>query len=100
VANERYTVGSLVEHPRFGLGKIVEILGNKAWIDFRDDSEDAKERKFTMDTYWVPGVNQLGTHGRWAFAELRDVYEIESDFEAKVAAHFDEMIERAAAGAP
>jgi hypothetical protein len=33
-----------------------------------------------MDTYWVPGVNHLGTHGRWAFAEFTEVYEIEADF--------------------
>lgn len=71
---------------------VVEIKG------FR--GEDAKEKKSTMDTYWVPGVNRLGSHGRWAFAEFRDVYEIESDFETKVEAHFDEMIERAATGAP
>ena len=23
-----------------------------------------------MDAYWVPGVNNLGTFGRWAFAEF------------------------------
>jgi type III restriction enzyme len=32
--------------------------------------EDDKEKKFTMNTYWVPGVNNLGPYGRWAFAEL------------------------------
>ncbi len=31
-----------------------------------------------METYWVPGVNNLGSYGRWAFAEFTDVYEIES----------------------
>lgn len=36
---------------------VVEIKG------FR--GEDAKEKKSTMDTYWVPGVNNLGTYGRW-----------------------------------
>ena len=33
-----------------------------------------------MTNLWVPGVNNLGTHGRWAFAEFRDVYEIEKAF--------------------
>ncbi len=37
-----------------------------------------------METYWVPGVNHLGTHGRWAFAEFTEVYQIEADFKAKV----------------
>lgn len=39
--------------------------------------EDAKEKKAAIETYWVPGVNHLGTHGRWAFAELAERYGIE-----------------------
>lgn len=68
---------------------VVEIKGYRR--------EDAKEKKATMDTYWVPGVNNLATYGRWAFAEFTDVYLIEADFEAKVASHFDEMIDTAVA---
>ena len=48
-----------------------------------------------MDTYWVPGVNHLGSYGRWAFAEFTEVYQIESDFEAKVDNEFNKMIESA-----
>jgi type III restriction enzyme len=48
-----------------------------------------------MDTYWVPAVNNLRTLGRWAFAKLTEIYQIESDFKAKVASAFDEMIARA-----
>nr|WP_295431038.1 DEAD/DEAH box helicase family protein [uncultured Thiodictyon sp.] len=55
--------------------------------------EDAKEKKATMDTYWVPGVNNLGSHGRWAFAEFTEVYQIEADFKAKVESEFNKMIE-------
>ncbi len=51
-----------------------------------------KEKKSTMETYWVPGVNHLGTYGRWAFAEFTEVYEIESDFKAKVEGEFNRMI--------
>jgi type III restriction enzyme len=54
--------------------------------------EDAKEKKSTMDTYWVPGVNHLGAHGRWAFAEFTEVYQMESDFKAKVESEFSKMI--------
>lgn len=71
---------------------IVEIKGYRR--------EDAKEKKATMDTYWVPGVNNLGTYGRWAFAEFTEVYQIETDFEAKVASEFKKMIEKAATGSP
>lgn len=63
---------------------IVEIKGYRR--------EDAKEKKSTMDTYWVPGVNNLGTYGRWAFAEFCDVYEIQSSFKKKVESEFKKMI--------
>ncbi|HMP05307.1 MAG TPA: hypothetical protein PJ982_03065, partial [Lacipirellulaceae bacterium] len=58
--------------------------------------EDAKVKKSTMETYWVPGVNQLRTYGRWDFAEFADVYEMEEDFKDKVEGKFNEMIEAAA----
>lgn len=54
--------------------------------------EDAKEKKTTMDTYWVPGVNNLKNHGRWAFAEFTDVFQIQDDFADKVEAEFDKMV--------
>ena len=57
--------------------------------------EDAIEKKSTMDTYWVPGVNHIGTYGRWAFAEFTEVYQIESDFESKINNEFNKMIETA-----
>jgi type III restriction enzyme len=64
---------------------IVEIKGYRR--------EDAKEKKSTMETYWVPGVNHLGSYGRWAFAEFTEVYQIEADFKAKVENEFNRMIE-------
>jgi type III restriction enzyme len=67
------------------LNLIVEIKGYRR--------EDAKEKKSTMDTYWVPGVNHLGSYGRWAFAEFTEVYQIEADFEEKVESEFNKMIE-------
>jgi len=53
-----------------------------------------------MDTYWVPGVNHLGTYGRWAFAEFTEVYQIEADFKAKVESEFGRMIDSATAQPP
>ena len=64
---------------------IVEIKGYRR--------EDAKEKKATMETYWVPGVNNLGSYGLWAFAEFTEVYQIESDFAKKVEEEFNKMIE-------
>lgn len=71
--------------PNDFLHLVVEIKGYRR--------EDAKEKKATMDTYWVPGVNNLGTYGRWAFAEFTEVYQIETDFNAKVEAEFAKMVE-------
>jgi type III restriction enzyme len=62
---------------------VVEIKGYRG--------EDAKEKKATMLTYWVPGVNNLGSHGRWAFAEFTDPYDMQT--------HFDQMIDAAIASA-
>jgi type III restriction enzyme len=67
------------------LNLIVEIKGYRR--------EDAKEKKTTMDVYWVPGVNNQKSYGRWAFAEFTEVYQIETDFEARVEAEFNKMIE-------
>jgi type III restriction enzyme len=65
------------------LNLVVEIKGYRG--------EDAKDKANTTDAYWVPGVNNLGTFGRWAFAEFKEsVYAI--------AANFDALIERAVAG--
>jgi type III restriction enzyme len=69
---------------------IVEIKGYRR--------EDAKEKKSTMENYWVPGVNNLKQYGRWAFAEFTEVYQIETDFEARVEAEFNTMIEGVAKG--
>ena len=50
-----------------------------------------------MDTYWVPGVNNLGRYGRWAFAEFTDVFQMQDDFAKKVAGEFDKMVASASA---
>ena len=47
-------------------------------------NEDAKAKKITMETYWVPGVNNLRQYGRWAFAEFTDVFDMEAGFDKLV----------------
>jgi type III restriction enzyme len=68
---------------------IVEIKGYRR--------EDAKIKKSTMETYWVPGVNHHKQYGRWAFAEFTEVYQIESEFKTRVENSFNKMIERVVA---
>ena len=66
------------------LNLVVEIKGYRR--------EDAKEKAAAITQYWIPGVNNHGGYGRWAFAEFTEVYQIETDFETKVEAEFDRMI--------
>jgi len=71
---------------------IVEIKGYRR--------EDAKEKKTTMETYWVPGVNHLESYGRWAFAEFTEIYQIQADFETRVEEEFNKMIDIVTADMP
>jgi type III restriction enzyme len=71
--------------PKDPLHLIVEIKGYRG--------EDAKEKKAAMDTYWVPGVNNLKQYGRWAFAEFTELFQIEADFQERVEAEFNRMIQ-------
>ena len=71
---------------------VVEIKGYRG--------EDAKEKKLTMDTYWVPRMNHLGSYGRWAFTEFTDVWAMQDEFEAGIETYSGRMIETAAGAAP
>ncbi len=67
------------------LNLVVEIKGYRG--------EDAKEKKSTMESYWIPGVNHRGDWGRWAFVELADVWEMEGDFSEKVQQRFRDALD-------
>lgn len=41
---------------------------------------DEQIKKETMETLWIPGVNNLKRFGRWSFGELRDPFNMENDF--------------------
>ena len=45
---------------------------------------DAQLKAETMKGLWVPGVNNLGTQGRWAFAEFIDPFDIQATFDKLV----------------
>ncbi len=63
---------------------VVEIKGYRR--------EDAKDKAETMRTYWIPGVNNSGKFGRWAFAEFTEVYAMEANFAAKVEEDFHKLL--------
>ena len=54
------------------LNVIVEIKGFK--------NEQVKLKKETVTEKWAPGVNALGSYGRWVFEQFDSVYEIDREF--------------------
>lgn len=54
------------------LNLIVEVKG------YRGTDEQIKAE--TMKNLWVPGVNNLKTYGRWAFAEFRNAFAMEEEY--------------------
>jgi len=63
---------------------VIEIKGARG--------EDAKDKAATMNEFWIPGVNNLKSYGRWTFVEFRDVWDIQADFENQMRKRFDAMI--------
>jgi type III restriction enzyme len=41
---------------------------------------DAQLKAMTMETLWVPSVNNIQTYGLWGFAEFREVFSIQEEF--------------------
>ena len=60
------------------LNLIVEVKGYRG--------EDAKAKHDAMATYWIPGINNLGSYGRWAFAEFTDAYDMEAAYDRLISA--------------
>ncbi|MBE1203692.1 BPTD_3080 family restriction endonuclease [Aminobacter carboxidus] len=54
------------------LNLVVEVKGFRGL--------DAQLKAQTMETLWVPGVNNLRTFGRWEFAEFRDAFAIQEEW--------------------
>lgn len=46
--------------------------------------EDSKEKKSSMNTYWIPGVNNIGAYDRCVFAEFTDTFMVEENFRIEV----------------
>jgi type III restriction enzyme len=51
---------------------VVEVKGYRR--------ENVKLKSETMRQQWIRGVNNLGSIGRWAFAEFNDVFEMQKEF--------------------
>ena len=78
------------------LNLIAEIKGYRG--------EDAIAKAETMKSYWIPGVNNLGVYGRWAFHEFTSAEDMKAEFDdlveqARDSARTPENIHRKFAGA-
>lgn len=51
---------------------VIEVKGKR--------EEDDKQKKLTMITKWIPGVNARGDWGRWDFIELTSLATMEREF--------------------
>ena len=70
--------------PADPLNLIVEIKGLRREAD--------KDKRATVETRWLPAINHLSTFGRSAFAELTDVFEMNSDFTREMHQRFHQML--------
>ena len=67
------------------LNLIVEVKGYRG--------EDAAAKADTMKAYWIPGVNNLDSYGRWAFHEITSAYDMAGEFDRLL----DRLVAEAAA---
>ncbi len=61
------------------LNLIVEVTGERIQ---RRDEKDAKAD--TMRSLWIPGVNALGTFGRWDFIEITDPWDAQNSIRRQI----------------
>ena len=64
---------------------VVEVKGRR--------DESVKLKSETMRTQWLVGVNNLGTFGRWDFAEFPEIYAMGDDLTEKIKANFGEIVD-------
>jgi type III restriction enzyme len=53
---------------------------------------DAQLKAETIKTLWVPGVNNLGSQGRWDFAEFTEPFTIQDEFDKLLATRLQRVL--------
>jgi type III restriction enzyme len=66
---------------------LVEVKG------YRRD--DVAQKSAAVQQQWVPGVNNLGSFGRWAFVEFNQQYAMEANLTAKMESLVSDMLAQA-----
>lgn len=75
--------------PEDPLNLVAEVKGYRR--------QDAVAKAETMKSYWIPGVNNLGVYGRWAFHEFTSAEDIKTEFEDLVSKAVADNLETARA---
>ena len=73
----------------------MQNMSGQWYTDERKQAWKLRVEKDAMGVCWVSCLNDLKIYGRWAIAEFRDVYQMESDLKVKIEAEFNKMIEKA-----
>ena len=53
-------------------------------------NEDVNNKRTAIESQWIPGVNRLGSYGKWAFGQFEEIFSIEQDFENFIGKFFEE----------
>ena len=56
-----------------GIHLVVEVKGFV--------NEDVNNKRTAIEGQWIPGVNRLGSYGKWAFGQFESVFSLKQDFE-------------------
>ena len=65
-----------------GVNLVIEIKGFV--------NEDVNNKRTAIESQWIPGVNRLGSYGKWAFGQFEEIFSIEQDFENFIGKFFEE----------
>ena len=44
-------------------------------------NEDVNNKRTAIEGQWIPGVNRLGSYGKWAFGQFESAFSMKQDFE-------------------
>ena len=65
-----------------GVNLVIEVKGFV--------NEDVNNKRTAIEGQWIPGVNRLGSYGKWAFGQFESVFSMEQDFEQFIDKFFSE----------
>ena len=65
-----------------GVNLVVEVKGFV--------NEDVNNKRTAIEGRWIPGVNRLGSYGKWAFGQFESAFSMKEDFDKFIDRFFTE----------